>query len=101
MINSLGWHTPWAPFFTVFMSLGAGLLMTLQVDAELSEWFGYQVMHGSTASGFQQLVVAVRSVLKLEDFLWERRLSSLFNSSVELYLPMLVPTISTTSWSQT
>ncbi|KAL2069298.1 hypothetical protein VTL71DRAFT_15636 [Oculimacula yallundae] len=68
MITGLGWHTPWAYFCTVFMAVGAGLLMTFKVDTGLAKWFGYQVIYGFGAgAGFQQPVVAVQTVLKLED----------------------------------
>ncbi|KAH7310179.1 MFS multidrug transporter [Rhexocercosporidium sp. MPI-PUGE-AT-0058] len=68
MITSLGWHTPWAFFCTVFMAVGAGLMMTFKVDTGLGKWFGYQVIYGFGAgAGFQQPVVAVQSILKPED----------------------------------
>lgn len=68
MITNLGWHVPWAYFCTVFMAVGAGLMMTFKVDTGLSKWFGYQVIYGFGAgAGFQQPVVAVQSILKAED----------------------------------
>ena len=68
MITNFGWHTPWAFFCAVFMAVGAGLMMTFEVDTGLSKWFGYQVIYGFGAgAGFQQPVVAVQTVLKLED----------------------------------
>jgi len=67
-ITNLGWHTPWAYFCTVFMSVGAGLMKTFGVHTGLSKWFGYQVIFGFGAgAGFQQPVVAVQTVLNLED----------------------------------
>lgn len=68
MITNLGWHTPWAYFCTVFMALGAGLMMTFKVDTGISKWFGYQVIFGFGAgAGFQQPVVAVQTILKPAD----------------------------------
>lgn len=46
-LNSrIGYYTPLAIIGTCIMSVGAGLLMTFQVDAGAGKWIGYQVVYG-------------------------------------------------------
>lgn len=68
LITRFGWHTPWAYFCTVFMSIGAGLMMTFQVHTSIKKWFTYQVLFGlGSGAGFQQPIVAVQTVSNFED----------------------------------
>jgi MFS family permease len=45
-VTSLGYYTPFLLFSSVFMSIGAGLLSTLEPDSGHSKWIGYQVIFG-------------------------------------------------------
>jgi MFS family permease len=44
--EKLGYYTPFAIVGSCIMSVGAGLLTTLQVDTSEGRWIGYQVLFG-------------------------------------------------------
>ena len=46
MTQKVGYYTPFAIVGSCIMSLGAGLLMTLQVDTGKGKWIGYQGLYG-------------------------------------------------------
>ncbi|KAF4638009.1 hypothetical protein G7Y89_g53 [Cudoniella acicularis] len=47
LINSkIGYYTPLAIIGSCIMSVGAGLLTTLQVDTGEAKWLGYQILYG-------------------------------------------------------
>ena len=63
-----GYYMPFIILSTVFMSIGAGLLTTLQVESSTGHWIGYQFLFGiGSGAGFQQPAVAAQTVLALED----------------------------------
>ncbi|KAI9720901.1 MAG: hypothetical protein M1828_005471 [Chrysothrix sp. TS-e1954] len=68
LVTLLGYYTPWAIASSVFMTVGAGLISTWQVDTNHSKWIGYQVIYGfGVGMGIQQAVIAVQAVLPLRD----------------------------------
>ncbi|KAJ0107621.1 hypothetical protein J7T55_007812 [Diaporthe amygdali] len=44
--TKVGYYTPFAIAGTCIMSIGAGLLTTLQVDSGSGKWIGYQIVYG-------------------------------------------------------
>ncbi|KAF1349179.1 major facilitator superfamily domain-containing protein [Delphinella strobiligena] len=42
----IGYYTQWAIAGTCFMSIGAGLLTTLEVNTSEVKWIGYQIIYG-------------------------------------------------------
>ena len=44
--QKIGYYTPLGIAGSCMMSIGAGLLMTLQVDTGAGKWIGYQVLYG-------------------------------------------------------
>jgi len=56
-----GHYTPWFIASSVLMSVGAGLLSTLQPSSGAATWLGYQFIFGIGAGfGFQQPLIAVQ-----------------------------------------
>lgn len=67
-VTALGYYTPWMIASSVFMSIGVGLLSTLEVDSGHAKWIGYQIIYGfGVGFGMQQPIIAAQTVLKLED----------------------------------
>lgn len=67
-VTAIGYYTPFVLASSVLMSIGAGLLTTLQVDSPSSKWIGYQAIFGlGVGVGFQQSLIAVQTVLRIED----------------------------------
>ncbi|KAL8874098.1 MAG: hypothetical protein Q9174_000534 [Haloplaca sp. 1 TL-2023] len=67
-VTALGYYAPFIIASTVFMSIGAGLLSTWQQDTNHSMWIGYQFIYGlGVGCGMQQPIIAVQTVLKLDD----------------------------------
>ena len=63
-----GYYTPFAIVGACIMSIGAGLLTTLQVDTPQSKWIGYQVLYGfGIGLSFQAPNLAAQTVLPLRD----------------------------------
>ncbi|CAG9948903.1 unnamed protein product [Clonostachys rosea f. rosea IK726] len=68
LITRIGYYTPFMIFGTCLMSIGAGLLTTLQVDTGSGKWIGYQVLWGlGMGMTFQAPNLAAQTVLKLRD----------------------------------
>ncbi|MCJ1377428.1 hypothetical protein MMC17_000523, partial [Xylographa soralifera] len=67
-ITTLGYFTPFIILSSILMAIGAGLLSTFRVDTGSSEWIGYQIIAGfGVGLGIQTPVIAVQTVLRLED----------------------------------
>jgi hypothetical protein len=67
-ITILGYYTPFMLLSSVLMSIGAGLLTTLETDSNHSKWIGYQFIFGAGVGfGMQQALIAVQTVLKIDD----------------------------------
>ncbi|KXT13084.1 hypothetical protein AC579_4904 [Pseudocercospora musae] len=68
IITVVGYYTPFVIASTVIMSIGAGLLTTLQPNSGHSEWIGYQAMFGiGVGLGMQQTMIAIQAVLPAPD----------------------------------
>ncbi|KAL3426665.1 hypothetical protein PVAG01_00174 [Phlyctema vagabunda] len=68
MSTRIGYYMPFACACCVFMPLGAGLLMTIEVDFPTAKWIGYQVLYGfGIGMGFQQANVAVQASVAVKD----------------------------------
>ncbi|CAK7239686.1 MAG: hypothetical protein STHCBS139747_001121 [Sporothrix thermara] len=67
-ISRVGYYTPFMICGVVFMSVGAGLLTTLQVDTGSSKWIGYQFLVGwGMGFTFQTPNLAAQTVLARRD----------------------------------
>lgn len=67
-VTVLGYYTPWMIASSVLMSVGVGLLSTLEVDSGHAKWIGYQIIYGfGVGFGMQQAIIAAQTVLKLDD----------------------------------
>lgn len=67
-VTVLGYYTPWMIASSVLMSIGVGLLSTLEVDSGHAKWIGYQIIYGfGVGFGMQQALIAAQTVLKLDD----------------------------------
>lgn len=67
-VTVIGYYTPWMIASTIFMSIGVGLLSTLDVDSGPAKWIGYQIIYGfGVGFGMQQPIIAAQTVLKLDD----------------------------------
>jgi len=68
LVTATGYYTPFMLLSGVLMSIGAGLLTTLEVDSGSPQWIGYQFMFGAGIGfGMQQTLVAVQSALPAAD----------------------------------
>jgi len=68
LITVFGYYTPFLIGCTILFAIGAGLVSTYTVDMPFSKWFGYQVLTGAGVGvGFQVPILAVQTVLPLED----------------------------------
>ncbi len=68
LVTVLGYYTPFMIAATVIGSIGAGLLTTFEVNTPSSKWIGYQALYGiGVGLGLQQSLMAVQTVLPLED----------------------------------
>ena len=68
LTTRFGYYMPFIFLSLIFMSIGAGLLTTLQVDSSSAHWIGYQILFGlGSGWGFQQTAVAAQTVLALVD----------------------------------
>jgi MFS family permease len=68
LVTKIGYYTPFIWAAVVFMSVGAGLLTTLDVNSGTGKWIGYQIIYGIGGGlGFQQSVMAAQTVLGLND----------------------------------
>ena len=68
LTTKIGYYTPFMIFGTVLLSVGAGMLTTLEVDSGDSKWIGYQVLYGlGLGSTMQGPNLAAQTVLKTID----------------------------------
>lgn len=67
-VAAIGYYAPFMIACSVLMSIGAGLLITLEVDTGSPKWIGYQALFGiGIGLGMQQILMAVQTVLSLDD----------------------------------
>lgn len=68
LIARVGYYTPFMLFGVVLLSIGAGLLTTLQVDTGEGKWIGYQIVYGfGLGLTFQAPNLAAQTVLPTHD----------------------------------
>ena len=68
VITRVGYYTPFMLAGVCFMSVGAGLLTTLQPDTPSSHWIGYQFLYGwGLGLTFQTPNLAAQTVLPRRD----------------------------------
>jgi hypothetical protein len=69
--GAVSWLGQYAPFMlvsSILISIGAGLLSTLETDTGADEWIGYQFIFGAGIGfGMQNSLVAVQGCLEVED----------------------------------
>lgn len=66
--QKIGYYTPFAIVGACLMSVGAGLLTTLQVNTGSSQWIGYQILYGfGMGLTFQAPNLAAQTVLPKKD----------------------------------
>ncbi|KAH8886233.1 putative efflux pump antibiotic resistance protein [Thozetella sp. PMI_491] len=67
-VSIFGYYVPFVYAAAVFMSIGGGLLTTLQIDSSSSKWIGYQAIYGiGVGLGMQQPLMALQTVLPQQD----------------------------------
>ncbi|KAJ5180031.1 hypothetical protein N7492_003241 [Penicillium capsulatum] len=68
LVTACGYYTPFMIFSAIIMTIGAGLLSTLEVDSNHSKWIGYQALFGiGLGLGMQQPMIVAQTALKAED----------------------------------
>jgi MFS family permease len=68
LTHRTGYYVPQLYACTIIMSVGAGLLTTLQVDTGHAKWIGYQVVFGfGLGLGMQQASMGVQACLPKKD----------------------------------
>ncbi|KAJ0369685.1 hypothetical protein COL26b_010379 [Colletotrichum chrysophilum] len=68
LIRRTGYYTPFLIIGVCFMSVGAGLLNTLQLDTPSAKWIGYQILYGfGTGCASQVPNIAAQTVLPKKD----------------------------------
>lgn len=66
--QKIGYYTPTAIIGSCIMCVGAGLLMTLQLDTGKGKWIGYQILYGfGMGMCFQAPSLAAQTVLPTSD----------------------------------
>lgn len=67
-VQKIGYYTPIAIAGSCIMCVGAGLLMTLQIDTGEGKWIGYQILYGfGTGMCSQAPNIAAQTVLPTQD----------------------------------
>ncbi|KAJ5824851.1 Major facilitator superfamily domain general substrate transporter [Penicillium robsamsonii] len=68
LVTIFGYYTPFMIASSVLMTIGAGLLTTLELDSNHSKWIGYQAIFGiGLGLGMQQPMIVAQTALKAED----------------------------------
>lgn len=68
LVTVVGHYTPFMIIGTILTSVGAGVLTLLTTTTTPAEWIGYQALVGlGIGFGWQQAIVAVQTVLDLND----------------------------------
>ncbi|KAI1750129.1 major facilitator superfamily domain-containing protein [Xylaria castorea] len=67
-VTKIGYYTPSMLVGTAILTIGAGLLTTLQIDTGMGKWVGYQVLYGfGQGLCFQAPNLAAQTVLPKKD----------------------------------
>lgn len=68
LVTACGYYTPFMIVSSIVMTIGAGLLSTLETDSGHPKWIGYQVLFGvGLGIGMQQPMIVTQTALKAED----------------------------------
>ncbi|KAJ7123207.1 MFS transporter [Mycena epipterygia] len=68
IITVVGYYTPFMILSSVLMAVGAGLISTFTINTGHAHWIGFQILYGlGVGFGMQQPIIAVQTVLSLED----------------------------------
>ncbi|KAJ7485597.1 DHA14-like major facilitator [Mycena latifolia] len=68
IITAVGYYAPFMILSAILMGAGAGLISTFDISTEHAHWIGFQVIFGlGVGFGLQQPVMAVQTVLRLQD----------------------------------
>ncbi|KGO68103.1 Major facilitator superfamily domain, general substrate transporter [Penicillium italicum] len=68
LVTVCGYYTPFMIASSVIMTIGAGLLTTLETDSNHSKWIGYQALFGiGLGLGMQQPMIVAQTALKPAD----------------------------------
>jgi hypothetical protein len=68
LVTACGYYTPFMIASSIIMTIGAGLLTTLETDSNHSKWIGYQALFGiGLGLGMQQPMIVAQTALKKED----------------------------------
>jgi hypothetical protein len=68
LVTACGYYTPFMIASSVIMTIGAGLLSTLEVDSGHAKWIGYQAVFGiGLGMGMQMPMIVTQTALKTED----------------------------------
>lgn len=68
LVTACGYYTPFMIFSSIIMTIGAGLLSTLDVNSGHPKWIGYQALFGiGLGLGMQQPMMVAQTALKTED----------------------------------
>ncbi|GAB1197136.1 hypothetical protein APSETT444_006426 [Aspergillus pseudonomiae] len=67
-VTMVGYYTPFMIATPILISIGGGLLSTLNVDSGDAAWIGYQVLYGiGVGLGLQQPMIVVQAALPIAD----------------------------------
>lgn len=67
-VSKVGYYVPHMILGAMFMAVGAGLIMTFEVDTSKGKWIGYQIFFGvGFGLGNQQAGIAAQTVLEKKD----------------------------------
>lgn len=62
LVNYIGHYMPFLLFATLMMSIGGGLLTTINQSTKSSAWIGYEIIFGIGAGcGLQQTMIAIQA----------------------------------------
>ncbi|OJJ43128.1 hypothetical protein ASPZODRAFT_154846 [Penicilliopsis zonata CBS 506.65] len=68
LVTVLGYYTPFMIASSVILTIGAGLLTTLETDSGADKWIGYQILFGvGLGLGMQQTLIVVQASLPAGD----------------------------------
>lgn len=68
LVSACGYYTPFMIASSIIMTIGAGLLTTLEVDSGHPKWIGYQALFGiGLGLGMQQPMIVMQTALKSVD----------------------------------
>lgn len=68
LVTACGYYTPFMIVSAIIMTIGAGLLTTLETNSGHAKWIGYQALFGiGLGLGMQQPMIVVQTALKAED----------------------------------